>query len=149
MKTRTSWVAQASLPVIVMIILTGCAGTARIGNVWSSKRTDTMSDADRDLFLSDRASRLRFQAKSLPADEQREEFLVTWRGAGARVVKFEYRQANVPDTVVMLTAPAIGQRRYLFEVRGDDYRNGGPVTAWRASLWDGDRVLDERKSALW
>ena len=42
-----------------------------------------------------------------------------------------------------------GTVSHVFEVRGDDFVNGGPVSAWRVSLWSGDRLLAERKSALW
>ena len=32
---------------------------------------------------------------------------------------------------------------------GDDYKGFGEVTAWRVTLWDGDRLLNEQKSFLW
>jgi hypothetical protein len=32
---------------------------------------------------------------------------------------------------------------------GDEYQNFGSVTAWRATLWDGDQLLGEEKSFLW
>jgi len=32
---------------------------------------------------------------------------------------------------------------------GDEYKAFGAVTAWRASLWDGDQLLGEEKSFLW
>ena len=32
---------------------------------------------------------------------------------------------------------------------GEDYRQSGRVTAWRVTLWDGDRLLSEQKSFLW
>jgi hypothetical protein len=32
---------------------------------------------------------------------------------------------------------------------GEAYRKIGSVTAWRATLWDGDRLLSEQKSFLW
>ena len=32
---------------------------------------------------------------------------------------------------------------------GDDYRIFGEVTAWRATLWEGDTLLAEQKSFLW
>lgn len=31
----------------------------------------------------------------------------------------------------------------------EDYQKFGEVTAWRVSLWDGDRLLSEQKSFLW
>jgi hypothetical protein len=32
---------------------------------------------------------------------------------------------------------------------GADYKAFGEVTAWRVTLWDGDKLLDEKKSFLW
>ena len=32
---------------------------------------------------------------------------------------------------------------------GDDFKKIGEVTAWRATLWDGDRMIGEQKSFLW
>jgi hypothetical protein len=32
---------------------------------------------------------------------------------------------------------------------GDDRKNFGDVTAWRATLWTGDQLLGEQKSFLW
>ena len=31
----------------------------------------------------------------------------------------------------------------------DDYKSFGEVTAWRVTLWDGDKLLGEQKSFLW
>jgi hypothetical protein len=32
---------------------------------------------------------------------------------------------------------------------GDEYKKIGEVTAWRATLWDGDQMIGEQKSFLW
>jgi hypothetical protein len=32
---------------------------------------------------------------------------------------------------------------------GQEYKEFGKVTAWRATLWEGDRLLGEQKSFLW
>lgn len=32
---------------------------------------------------------------------------------------------------------------------GEAYRNFGELSAWRATLWDGDKLLAEQKSFLW
>jgi len=34
-------------------------------------------------------------------------------------------------------------------LEGDDYRRFGEITAWRATLWSGDTLLDEYRSFLW
>ena len=35
------------------------------------------------------------------------------------------------------------------ELTGENYRDFGRITAWRATLWSGDRLLDEYESFLW
>ena len=35
------------------------------------------------------------------------------------------------------------------ELTGDAYTQFGKITAWRATLWSGDTMLDEYKSFLW
>src|SRR5262249_50618017 len=32
---------------------------------------------------------------------------------------------------------------------GEEFKNFGDLTAWHATLWDGDRLLSEQKSFLW
>jgi hypothetical protein len=32
---------------------------------------------------------------------------------------------------------------------GEEFKNFGDLTAWRVTLWDGDRLLSEQKSFLW
>ena len=34
-------------------------------------------------------------------------------------------------------------------VTGDEYRKFGDLSAWRATLWENDRLLGEQKSFLW
>ncbi len=99
--------------------------------------------------MHDPASRIRYRPRDLPADQQREEFYVHWRGADVDLVKFEYRQVDVPGTVKEQTFKPADPRWHVFEIRGDDFHTGGPVSAWRVSLWTGDQLLAERKSALW
>ena len=32
---------------------------------------------------------------------------------------------------------------------GEEYKNFGELVAWRATLWEGDKLLSEKKSFLW
>jgi hypothetical protein len=138
------------LTLVTVLALCACSTQpARVGDVWSSIRTETIPAADRDLFGTDRASHLRVASTPLPLSQQRQEFYVTWSGASVRLVKFEYRQANLPDTILTQMAQAADRRFTTFAVAGDDFHNGGPVSAWRVSLWDADRLLAEKKSMLW
>ena len=132
------------------VLLTACsARTARVCDAWTTKRTETIDTADRDFFANDRASRLRVEPRPLPLTEQRQEFLVTWSGESVETVKFEYRQANLPDKIQTQTIPAAAPQWHAFVIRGDAFQNSGPVTAWRISLWSGEQLVAEKKSVLW
>jgi hypothetical protein len=37
----------------------------------------------------------------------------------------------------------------VFTLKGDAYKDLGEVAAWRATLWEGDRLLWEQQSFLW
>lgn len=138
-------------------VLSGCAATSpRVVEVTATRRTKTVERVDKDLFLTDRASIIDFQPQSLPSSEQREEFFVRWTGAGVDRVKFEYRQVNVPNTVMEQTCASQAGSWHVFEIRGDHFINGGPVSAWRVSLWNDSqprsergKLLAEEKSVLW
>jgi len=141
---------QATIVALICSIgLCSCAGPARVGDVWSTKHTETISQADRDLFGMDRASHLRVESQLLSPNDTREEFLVTWAGSAVQLVKFEYRQPNVPDKIQVQTFTPAGRHSNKFAVAGDDYTNGGSVSAWRVSLWNQDQLLAEKTSALW
>jgi hypothetical protein len=36
-----------------------------------------------------------------------------------------------------------------FTIKGDSYKELGDVTAWRVTLWEGDKMIGEQKSFLW
>lgn len=38
---------------------------------------------------------------------------------------------------------------YPLDMTGPAYKDFGEITAWRATLWDGDQMLSEQKSFLW
>jgi hypothetical protein len=59
--------------------------------------------------------------------------------------------ANVPKLKTLEAGVTAGYFRRWAELKldGDEYRSFGAVTAWRASLWDGDRLIGEQKSFLW
>jgi hypothetical protein len=51
-------------------------------------------------------------------------------------------------TLEQAIAPRSGHWTSL-TLGGDDRKNFGDVTAWRATLWAGDQMLGEQKSFLW
>ncbi len=58
---------------------------------------------------------------------------------------------SVPKLKTLETDVTPGSFRKWTEIplAGDDYKNFGPVLAWRVTLWDGGRMLGEQKSFLW
>jgi hypothetical protein len=112
---------------------------------------------DRQYFIEDAASLIRYEPQDLNINDQREEFYVRWTpgripGSGPgtlSLVKLEYRQVGKPGQVFEETYVPHGGARNLFRVRGEQFRSGGVVSAWRVTLWDGDKIVAEEKSVLW
>ena len=38
---------------------------------------------------------------------------------------------------------------YNFTLAGEEYKDFGGITAWRATLWNDDQMIGEEKSFLW
>jgi hypothetical protein len=140
---------------LLAVLVVGCSSItpARVVEVSALKRTSTVETVDKPIFLHDRASQFRFTAHKLPASEQREEFFVRWAGPAIALVKFEYRQVNRPGAAgAQSFAPVGTQSSHVFQISGDNFVNGGEVSAWRVSLWSNPEAatpLAEKKSALW
>ena len=58
---------------------------------------------------------------------------------------------NLPEFKTLETEVKDGFFRKWTELplSGNEYHQFGGVTAWRATLWDGDKLLGEQKSFLW
>lgn len=152
-----AWSRAALFPVC-FLLLTACSTTGpRVLEVTNRTRLQDVDFADRQYFIEDRASLIRYQPQDLSIDNQREEFYVRWTPgpisrSGSKtisLVKFEYRQVARPGEVFEETYVPHGNARNLFVVRGEQFRSGGVVSAWRVSLWRGDQVVAEEKSVLW
>lgn len=83
---------------------------------------------------------------------------VQWSAKNADGVKLKLRvelrgvdTANQPKFKTLETevTPGYFSKWSELPLTGDDYKSFGGVTAWRATLWDGDRQLAEQKSFLW
>jgi len=104
---------------------------------------------DRQYFIEDRASLIRYEPRDLGVEQQRQEFYVRWTPGTVTLVQFEYRQVGKPDQVFEQTFVPHGEERHLFEVRGEQFRSGGVISAWRVSLWSGNQVVARKTSVLW
>jgi hypothetical protein len=87
--------------------------------------------------------------KQYRADEQHEDFYVVWTGANISLVKFEYRQVNAPGELFAKSYVPTTRRRHVFVISADEFQRGGKVSAWRATLWQDNKIVAEQKSALW
>ncbi len=86
-------------------------------------------------------------------------FDVEWKVRGASygplLLRVELRgtaKGNLPSRSVLETQlkPSGWFGRWTsLPITGEDYKKFGEVTAWRASLWEGDTLLGEQKSFLW
>jgi hypothetical protein len=137
------------LLTLTMIALSGCATRPRIVEVSSTTRRNMVERIDEDIFLHDPASKMHVANAVLPVNEQREEFFVRWRPRTIDEVRFEYRQVNVPEKIILQSFKTSDEAAHVFAVRGEEFLNGGPVSAWRVSLWQNDQLVAERNSVLW
>lgn len=151
-------VALRALSVTACLFTLACSTShPRVLEVTGRTRLQDVDPNDKELFVYDAASRIRYEPQDLSIEDQREEFYVRWTStptprsgpASITLVKFEYRQVAKPNTVFEKTYTPQGDSARVFEVRGEEFRSGGHVSAWRVSLWDGDQLVAEKKSFLW
>lgn len=99
-----------------------------------------------------------YQAQLRLHPEQRSglRFAVQWRSStvGPFKLRVEMR-GNRTGQPTTATVEESVRHRGLFSawarpaLSGDAYRQFGELIAWRATLWEGDKLLSEQKSFLW
>ncbi len=145
-----AWSRTALCSALFCLISACSAYTGpRVLEVTNCTRLQDVDFADRQYFIEDQASLIRYEPQDLSINDQREEFYVRWTPRTISLVKLEYRQVAKPGEVFEETYVPHGDARKLFEVRGEQFRSGGVVSAWRVTLWDGDKIVAEEKSVLW
>jgi hypothetical protein len=102
-----------------------------------------------------------YQAQLRQHPEQRSgiRFDIEWKAKGVQAAPLKLRvelrgvaRGDVPKQMNLETDVRPGK---WFEnwtpltLQGDEYKKIGEVTAWRVTLWDGERLLSEQKSFLW
>lgn len=88
--------------------------------------------------------------KSTTGSRSTEALTIHWSAPAAveRVI-VEYRQVNQPDHISKHEFAGHRGSWATFALPAADLKAGGPISAWRVTLWDGDQLLAEKKSALW
>ena len=85
-------------------------------------------------------------------------FAVQWKASGAAAASLKLRvevlgvsHGDLPAKIVLEqeVKPGWFSHWASLPLLGSDYKKIGEVTAWRATLWDGDQLLGEQKSFLW
>ena len=86
-------------------------------------------------------------------------FAVQWKAGGTAVapmlLRIELRgsaKGDLPSrsTLEFEIKPGGWFSHWTFlPILGEDYKKFGRVSAWRATLWEGDHLLSEQKSFLW
>jgi hypothetical protein len=94
-----------------------------------------------------------------PEDVSGMRFAIQWKNhgttSGPLKLRVEIRgitHGELPPSVTLEreVKPGgwLGHWAYL-PLTGDDFKKIGEVTAWRATLWDGEQLISEQKSFLW
>ena len=101
-----------------------------------------------------------YQAQLRKTPEQRSgvRFDILWRGRAASpqvaTLRVELRgmaKGNQPSATTLETEVLITGTGHWTKLTlaGEKYQSFGEITAWRATLWSGDRMIGEQKSFLW
>lgn len=93
-----------------------------------------------------------------PEERSGIRFDVNWkaRSASFSVLKLRVElrgiaEGDLPRQKILETEvkPGTLGRWTALTLEGEEYKQFGEVTAWRVTLWDGDRLVGEQKSFLW
>ncbi|MBA4146580.1 MAG: hypothetical protein H0X66_00585 [Verrucomicrobia bacterium] len=102
-------------------------------------------DAYQKLLRENPAQRsaLRFDVQ-LKAPKKRDQFKlqVELRGVKGQELTTESAEAPVAKGGWLTTWSSV-------KFSGEDYKQFGEITAWRVTMWDGDKQVSEQKSFLW
>ena len=91
-----------------------------------------------------------------PAECSALRFDVRWKadktGSIPITLRIEMRGSREPKPFIVeskLDRRPWYKRWTSLKLEGEDFKKAGEITAWRASLWQGDQLLAEQKSFLW
>jgi hypothetical protein len=83
-------------------------------------------------------------------------FAVQWKAripdSGHLKLRVEVRGSKDVENLTLeqpISRTRVFDRWSYVPLTGEQYKKTGEVTAWRATLWDGDRLLAEQRSFLW
>jgi hypothetical protein len=105
---------------------------------------------DRDAYQA----KLRQETNQISAIRYDVQWSAKNTGEDKLTIQLELRGVSTDSQPKFKTLTAVATTGFLdnwtsLTLTGDEYRSFGGVTAWRATLWDGDRQIGEEKSFLW
>jgi hypothetical protein len=93
-----------------------------------------------------------------PTQRSALRFDIQWKARGVPAAKLKLR-LELRTSKNFLLKPLVAEqpvkkRRWLsrwsaLKVSGEEFKQMGELLAWRATLWDGEKLLAEQKSFLW
>lgn len=96
--------------------------------------------------------------RKVPEERSGMRFDVLWKAPDAFNPKVKIRlelrgtaEGNLPHQTKLETdvKHGSGSKWTTLKLTGPEYKKLGEVTAWRATVWDGDQLVAEQKSFLW
>ncbi len=155
MRRLSAWLLMA---IVIALTLPAGAATGRVIKVlpffldFKGRHARSASLFDRDVY----------QAYLLQNPDKRSGVMydVHWKVKGPATATLRLRvelrgiaEGNLPSQMVLEeTVPSETHwygRWTPLALTGARYKQFGEVTAWRATLWEGDRLLGEQQSFLW
>ena len=136
------------------LLLPGCSSAPKVVKVLPQfLNLDGRVALDPSLFERD-AYQARLRAH--PIERNGLQFDIQWRAPATGRLKLlvEMRGtlgSRVTSARLELPLHTGGARSHWSKtaLTSGDYARFGDLTAWRVSLWDGERLLDDQKSFLW
>jgi len=105
--------------------------------------------------LYDRDAYQAFLRRS-PQERSGLRFDIQWKANNPAPLKLRVEMRGVhhkEPTTALLEEPvrktSFFSKWTSLKLTGEDYKKFGELVAWRATLWDGDKLLGEEKSFLW
>jgi hypothetical protein len=150
--------------VLILMLTLGLCVTARAADAATGRVVKVLP------FLVDRQGRIALSPSLFDRDAYQAQlrlhtnevsavrYDVLWSAKNAGDAKLTVRVElrgvdtnNLPkfETLETAVTPGFFHHWTALTLPGDEYKKFGGITAWRATLWDGDRLLDGEKSFLW
>src|SRR5438445_470784 len=145
--------------LVCMLLVFGCAGSGRAapGKIikvlphfldLQGRHSISPSLYDRDAYQA--------QLRRNPKQRSALRFDIQWRSRETTPLKLRVEvrggKGNEATQATLETSSAhlAGFSKWTqLTLSGEEYKNFGELVAWRATLWEGDKLLSEKKSFLW